>query len=66
MEQMVKREMDATVKTNFAPSGIVWTIDMPARYAIRIEANGSNVRTLEHDEKAPPRTDVSSARLIIA
>jgi two-component system CheB/CheR fusion protein len=53
MEQMVKREIDATVKTSFAPEGILWTFDMPATYAVRIEANGSIDRTLEQDEKAP-------------
>lgn len=52
LEQMVKREMDATVKTNFAPDGIVWTLDMPAGYAVRVEENGSNARTLGQDEKA--------------
>ena len=41
MEQMVKREIDATVKTSFAPGGIVWTLDMPATYAVRFQPNGS-------------------------
>jgi two-component system, chemotaxis family, CheB/CheR fusion protein len=53
MEQMVRREIDATVKTNFAPEGIFWTFDMPANYAVRIEANGSVARTLGQDETAP-------------
>lgn len=51
MEQMVKREIDATVKTDFAPSGIVCTLEMPASYAARIEANGTIARTLGQGEK---------------
>jgi len=50
MEQMIKRDMSATVTTNFAPNGMVWTLDMPASYAVLIESNASNGRTLEHDE----------------
>ena len=37
MEQMMKRGMDGTVKIDFAPDGIVWTLDMPASYAVRID-----------------------------
>jgi hypothetical protein len=50
---MVKREIDATVQTDFAANGIIWTLDMPAVYATRVEANGSSVRTLELDEMTP-------------
>jgi two-component system, chemotaxis family, CheB/CheR fusion protein len=53
MEQMIKRELDATVKTSFAPDGIVWTLHMPASYAVPVEANGSNTATLEFGEVVP-------------
>jgi two-component sensor histidine kinase len=52
MEQMIKREIDATVKISFASDGIVWTLNMPASYAVRVNANGSNTDTLEHDKEA--------------
>jgi two-component system, chemotaxis family, CheB/CheR fusion protein len=53
MEQMVKREIDATVKTSFTPEGILWTFEMPADYATRVETNGANARTPRQEEKAP-------------
>jgi two-component system, chemotaxis family, CheB/CheR fusion protein len=53
MEQMVKREIDATVKTSFAPGGIVWTLDMPATYAVRFQPNGSIAQMPGQDAKVP-------------
>jgi two-component system CheB/CheR fusion protein len=53
MEQMVKREMDTTVKINFAPDGIVWTLDLPASFAVRVEEHGSNAWSVGQEEKAP-------------
>ena len=37
MEEMMKRGMDATVKIDFAPNGVVWTLDIPSAYAVRTE-----------------------------
>ena len=34
---MLQRGMDATVKIDFAPNGVVWTLDIPSAYAVRTE-----------------------------
>jgi hypothetical protein len=36
------RPVAPTVKIDFAPSGILWMLDMPASYAVRIDVNGPN------------------------
>jgi hypothetical protein len=37
MEQMIKRGIDGTARIEFAPAGVVWTLKIPASYAVRIE-----------------------------
>ena len=37
LEQMMKRGKDTNVKIDFAPDGVIWTLDMPASYAVRVE-----------------------------
>jgi two-component system CheB/CheR fusion protein len=47
MEQMIKREIGATATTNFAADGLVWTLNMPASFAVRVDPTAPNTDPLQ-------------------